>query len=520
VEISAVGSNLVFRVTPLGAEQAPRDQLSAAIVTQPKHRSFAIEQVTGGVFRTRELDMRPVSQLPIGTDDQIVIHLPSSKLSADDDLTDVFTAIEGEDELIVGVEPNPGKLIERYAVVTVRDEVVEGLPARASPVLRDLIVARAIEALAAAVSTEKPPHERPAAATEPEPAAIHPGPGISHSALYDPDDLILDGPAHVAAFERLIRNASERIIIHSTFVTEQRAQATLPLLLHASTKGVRTDVFWGQDDIGSATTSSQAAAARLAVLVAEAGRSDSIKVHPFSTSSHAKIVVADTGRGRWQALLGSCNWLASDFTSFEASVRLRDPALVGLLIRKLAGLVRGRAGIWDNQTVEMTVLGRRIESLPRGNGRTVPMRLLFAPDHARLILQARDRARNRIFVLSHRLGIAGKPVALLPILAAVKARGIEAAVYYGRTTGPLTGADGADITRQFAQQGLHIRPVHRPRIHAKALGWDDDALAISSFNWLSAEPPDAALNREIGVLIEGARAGETFIRVFENARLE
>jgi hypothetical protein len=63
------------------------------------------------------------------------------------------------------------------------------------------------------------------------------------------------------------------------------------------------DILWGHDDIGTATTTSQAAAERLRARVADAGRSDSIRVHPFSTNSHAKIVVADNGKDRWQALL-------------------------------------------------------------------------------------------------------------------------------------------------------------------------------------------------------------------------
>jgi cardiolipin synthase A/B len=301
-------------------------------------------------------------------------------------------------------------------------------------------------------------------------------------------------------------------------VTDAGAEAILPLLLQASAKGVLIDVLWGQDDVGTATNSSQAAAQRMKARIADAGRSDLIRVHPFSTNSHAKVVVADNGKGRWYALLGSCNWLASNFKSFESSIRLRDPAVVGMLIRKLAGLTRGRPGIWHELAVEMTVLGRRVESGPRGRGRTVPMRLLFAPDHAKLTLEARDRAKKRIFVLSHRLGVAGRPVSLLPILAAVRAKNIEAIAYYGQTTGALSGVEGADLTREFATQGVNVRPIHRPRLHAKVLGWDDDALAITSLNWLSADPPDLAVYREIGVVIEAPRIADNFVRVFENAR--
>jgi cardiolipin synthase len=64
VEINVVQSRLVFRATALGMVQAPLDQLPAATVTQPKKRSYAIEQITGGVFRSRELDVRPSYRLP------------------------------------------------------------------------------------------------------------------------------------------------------------------------------------------------------------------------------------------------------------------------------------------------------------------------------------------------------------------------------------------------------------------------------------------------------------------------
>jgi cardiolipin synthase len=515
VEIAATTSRPVFRATPMGLVKAPFDQLPAATVTEPKWHGFAIDQVTGGVFRSRELDIRPQSRLPVTTEDQIVIHLQSSPLHAAGDLSEVFTAIEGEDELIVGVARSPEKLIERYAVVTVRGDVVEGLPSRATPALRYLILSKAKEAAAIAAIA---PGAVPVAevATEREPAKVEPDEAaISRNALYEHDDLIIDAEAHSAALDRAIRGASERLIIHSTFISDSRAQALLPALLQAAAKGVAIDILWGQDDAGSVTTSSRAAAARLQAEVADAGRSDSITVHPFSTNSHAKIVVADNGKGEWSALIGSCNWLASEFASFEASIRLRDPAMVGSLIRKLAGLSRGRPGVWHDLAIEMTVLGRRVGEAPRGRGRTVPMRMLFGSDHAKLVLEARNRAEKRIFVLSHRIGIAARPVTLLPILAAVRANDIDASLYYGRTTGPLSGVDGADLTREFAKEGLAIRPVHRPRLHAKVLGWDDNALAVSSLNWLSADPADSAPYREIGVLIEAPRVADNFIRRFE-----
>jgi len=520
VEIAATADGPLFRSTPIGAIQAPLDHLPAVTTIMPRWRGFAIEQVTGGVFRGRELDIRPYSRLPVTNDDQVVISIPSSSTVSTGDLGEVFTAIEDEDEVIVGVDRSSAKLSERWAVVSVRDGQIEGLPGRASPALRLLIAAKAMESAESLAKAK----EKGNPVIVSVPATITPAREIPASssvqALYESGDLIVDGPEHKEAFDRTIRSAKERIIIHSTFITEARAMSILPALLHATEKGARVDILWGQDDTASGTSSSREAAARLQKKVESEGRADSITIHPFTTNSHAKILVADNGKGGWRAIVGSCNWLASDFSSYEASIRLRDPILVGELIQSLALLDRGRPGLWHDLAIEMTVLGRRVARIPRGSGRTVPMRLLFSPDHAKVVLEARDRAEKRIFVTSHRLGIAGRPVSLLPILSAVKSKDIAAAAYFGRTTGIFSGTEGADLIREFAHDGVTILPVHRPRLHAKVLGWDDDSLAVSSFNWLSADPPDAAIHREIGVLIEAPRLADNFVVRFENARLD
>ena len=106
------------------------------------------------------------------------------------------------------------------------------------------------------------------------------------------------------------------------------------------------------------------------------------------------------------------------------------------------------------------------------------------------------------------------------MLSAVSANKITASAYYGRTTGPLSGMAGADLIREFAKDGVTIRPVHRPRLHAKVLGWDDDALAISSVNWLSADPSERVPFSEIGVLVEAPKIADNFFRIFDNAHID
>ncbi len=197
-------------------------------------------------------------------------------------------------------------------------------------------------------------------------------------------------------------------------------------------------------------------------------------------------------------------------------MRLRDTYLVGGLIRKLAVLAQGRPGVWNELAIELAGLGRKVEKLPAGNGRRVPMRLIYGSEHAQLFLEARDRAQERIFALSHRIGISARSVALLPSLAAVNKKGVDAQFYFGRTTGPLQGANSADLVNHFNNQGIMIKPVHTPRLHAKVLGWDDDNLAVSSLNWLSADPSETAPYREIGVLVEAPKIADNFLARFRN----
>lgn len=519
VEIHTTSNGPVFRATSLGILRAGFEQLPSTTVTEPKWRGFVIEQVTGGVFRSRELDdVRPYSRLPVSNEDQIVVHLDRVILASAGDLGEIFAAIEGEDELIVGIDRAPERLIERYAVVTVREGGIEGLPSRASLKLRALIwdkAQRAWEARGSQLVNTSAVKETSLPSVPIVNREVEAGPV---SALFDSGDLIFDAEEHRDSLEELIGSATERIIIHSTFITDMRAQALLPLFLQAGSRGVSVDVLWGQDDVGSSPNTSSVAAGKIQAVIENEGRGESIKVHQFSTNSHAKIAVADNGRGGWSALVGSCNWLATDFESFEVSVRLRDPVMVGRLVTKLGGLSRGRPGVWTNLAVEMTVLGRRICGVPRGAGRTAPMRILFGADHARLVLEARDRAKKRIFVLSHRIGISARAMALLPALAAARANGVESTFYYGRTTGPLTGVGSADLIREFSREGISITPVHKPRLHAKVLGWDDDNLAVSSLNWLSADPSDASPGREIGVTIEASRLADNFFRRFELSR--
>lgn len=509
VELAPGPQGLIFNATPTGRAQVARGELQAPTVTQARWMGFVIDQVAGSVFRRTEIPVRHQNELSRVRKDAL-IYLERSEQHAREDLAELFAAMEGDDEEIIRVDPSPEKLVERFAVVTVTDGVIEGIPGRAKPELREAILAKAAEAFQKAKSELKGVPAAPASALVPSTQPL--------SALFDQTDIIIDGADHRTALQRALSHAREQVIIHSTFLSEQAIPAALPLLLGAAAKGTTVHILWGQDEEKTGISSSRRAAIALQEAVRNAGRAEQVTVHPFTTRSHAKLLISDDGSGRWSAIVGSCNWLSSEFDSFETSIRVRDPVLVGQLIRHVAALSLGPPGVWNELAKDLTVLGRRVEAQPRGNGRTAKMQILLSPDHGELVLEARDRAQQRIFVTSHRIGLAGRPMVIIPTLAAAKAGKVKAQLYYGRPTGVLSGVDAAGLAREFARQGVAITPIYHPRLHAKILAWDDDAIAVTSQNWLSADPAEGADRREIGILVESNKIADYLIRRFEHAR--
>jgi cardiolipin synthase len=512
VELPPGSAALTFSATQAGVNQVDSRELKAPTTIFPRWMGFVIEQVAGSVFRRTEIAVRHANQLPKHEADNFLYLLKTEEHSRED-LTDLFAALAGDDEVIIRVDSSPEKLVERFAVVTVINGVIEGLPTGARPELREAILTRVAETTSRTRATGSDASAAPVTETKrsTNPTLV--------SALFDQSDIVIGGPDHKLALETILRNAREQVFIHSTFVSEETIPATLRMLFDAAAKGTTVHVLWGQnDEEKSKSSSSRKAAAALQAAVAEAGRSEQILIHPLTTGSHAKLLVADDGSGNWVTIVGSCNWLSSHFDSFEASIKLRDPKMVAQTIRHLAALSLGPPGVWHELTKDLTFLGRRVESSPTGNGRTAKMQLLLAPQHADLVLEARDKAKSRIFVTSHRIGLAGRPMVIAPALSAAKAKQVQVQLYYGRPTGPFSGVDAAGLAAELSRQGLSVKPVYQPRLHAKILAWDDDAVAITSQNWLSADPAESAIRYEIGVFLESNRVADFLIRRFEHAR--
>lgn len=507
VELRSTRGTVIFDATQIGKARSVLDELPSAIDPINKWRSFYIDEETGAAFRIRDLTTSNRRNLPMTTDDQVVHEVKRRQVDSEN-LSEIFNALENQDEFIVGVFPSASRLTQTFGLVTYRDGIPEGIPSRAPRSFIDFIEREYEEVRRTEASIPPAVRQQPSAEVLVK---------ENRTFLFDNSDLILDGPQNRDAFNKLLKNAERRILIHSGFVTSN-VEAVLPNLLAAAGRDVRIDLFYGQDDQPESRSSSEKALESLKKKIAGTGLRDRFHIHPFSTESHAKVAVADDRQNGWTALLGSCNWLASGFTSFDATVRFRDPRIVGELVGILAQLSKGRLGVWTEASTALAVLGRQISQVPVKNGRKAEIALLYTKDHPSLVMEAAREATRRIFVLSHQFGVAGRPVTIFPLLDVAKNSKVSVSAFYGKPAGKQTAANLLDLRGMYREDNLNLQSIERPRLHAKVLGWDDDHLAVTSFNWLSVDPSHHKPLREIGVAIKSNQIAEKFMRDFDLAQ--
>jgi cardiolipin synthase A/B len=489
VEVVATGDRVRFAITSGGCAHVDKEELP--VVTEPltKDMKFAVDGVLGGVLRWRELTfMSPARFERLDRADIVV--LPATPDLRAPKPRDIVESLLDEDETHRGSDRSAARPGEGWVLATVVGDKVEGLPRDAHALRRRVLeVARQSEGVAVEVPVAAPPAMSP-------PREVH----------LAPHDLIVGGQEHWEHIERTIAGARSWIAIHSTFIREEPFRRLLPLLeVAAKSHGVRTDIFWGRGSEREAANPGRRVVERFNADIRAHELMQWIKVHPFSTSSHAKLLIADDGRGRFRATIGSCNWLYTGWNSLEVSVRLGDGAIVADVMDALAEMAYQATGDWSGITAEVAGKARLARAdRSRKQGRLVEGRLLFGADHVRMFEMARDDAQRRIVIASHRLGAAAENMALRPTRAAVADRDVDATLYYSTPSDQITARVAAEMTFRANQEGVLLRQVTEPTMHAKFMYWDDDDLVVTSQNLLSADPLSPL--EEIGIHLRGPGA--------------
>ncbi|AXK71672.1 hypothetical protein DWG18_04780 [Lysobacter sp. TY2-98] len=517
VQVASNAKGSTFSATDAGVLVSEKDDLPSARKSTKRWIAFYVDQLTGSPFRSYELQAIPRRRLDERPDRSSIFVLEPEEALEQPEPSELLDKLTDEDEEIIGFEAGSHRLSRFYALLLVRNGRVEGLPYRVPAKLTDLILA----------ATKQAPLEgstvQTGGATSPtiEVRKVDPAPSVSNC-TFALSDLVLGGDAHREAFRTAVSRAHTRIVVHSTFVSQEGLDFALPLFKHAATRGVQTDVLWGQGDNTEKYLETLSLIRRINDDLRVAGLDGFITLHNFSTQSHAKILVADDlARGRFSAVVGSCNWLSTGYASFDASVRCRDPQMVASVFDALARLSQGREGHWNKLTGDLSRYAFTARGQSKLPGLKVPMALVLGPGHAHYVRTARDEANQRIFVASHRLSEVGKRAVLLPAVAAAQGtRGVAARIYFNRSSGNLSPDGASELVVWSHAEGVKLKAVYDPRLHAKILAWDDDSAVVTSQNWLSSDGSIAQPLQEIGVFVGGARAADHIVRVFDNAHLE
>ncbi|WP_189341590.1 phospholipase D-like domain-containing protein [Mesorhizobium sp. M2A.F.Ca.ET.042.01.1.1] len=506
--MTQTSAGIEFKITPEGLVVTKFDSLP----TEPRRLSrsinFVVDQLTGAVFRTRDLPFLHQHMVEERAKYETVVWIQRPERPVLEGARALVDALFQDDEMFVAMDNYGDRLMDRWALVTVRDGQPEGLTPRAPKPLVEAIV----EAAKRAEKGKAPGESHTVFLPQPIELTARANLPI-HQVHFSTNDIILGGSDHETALLSVLSKARHRVVIHSTFIAEDRFTHLLPHIKRALASGATVDILWGQDGEAKKRKSTLAVVQKIRAFV-EDQKIDNLRVHPFSTTSHSKIILADDGSPeKLLAIIGSCNWLYSGFTSFEASVRLRDPKVVADVADLLAELSRGSLGHWTELTSDLTAIATTQREKPSSSGKT-SLAIVQGQQHAGLVLNARDECRSRLFVTSHKFSDVGRSAILAPALAAAQANGVEVDIYYGEPSGKATGTDVAEMTIDASKLGAKIRPVRNPMLHAKMLIWDDDAAVISSQNWLSSDPAEDNPLQEIGVVIRSSGVGKNVVEKF------
>lgn len=492
VQIVSSNSQVSFSITPYGQRVVGNDILPAITTPVVRRATFAIEEFSGAVFRARDLSLiSPHKLTSMSEIDSSLLKLTAEARATRFQLDRVVAMFLDEDEHCKGLDSQASRMSDKYALVNVTGDIIEGLPGASNHLSARIL----------SIARQRSIPSRSSDISEVVPTTL----SYSRSFQIAPDakQLLQGGNAHRRAIENVLKKAKSWVIIHSTFVEAERFKDLYPLFESAAKRGVRIDILWGKSDSRDRTNAVAEQVELCRVSIRDEDVVERIRLHAFSTNSHAKLLVADNGEGGWVGIIGSCNWLSSSFSSYDISVAFFDAAVVAEILSTLTSLSMGPTG-WSQLACDLAVcatnLGKKI-SRYSGDAEPTRVNLVFGGEHSDYVRRARSEAKKSIVFISHRIRKTASTLALAPANAAAS-ESIGVRMFYG-----LAPDDGADrdqvqfLIDDHVKRGIEIRHVSAPKVHAKVLLWDEDFAVITSQNWLSADPPEDKPYSEIGVYI-------------------
>ncbi|MBY5502347.1 phosphatidylserine synthase [Rhizobium leguminosarum] len=487
IEVRSDDSRVYFAATAAGQRRAKEKTLPERLLKDIRWDSVCVDRLTGHWMRADDLDLVYERDLP--AESEKVTPLLHTFEPNDAALRDLFRL--NLNESLDASTPQFRTPSLPYARVGIAfDEVQTGLPSHAPLALTTALV------------------EWSQRVNDIESAAYTPRSQTQESGMRDEftsEDLIVGGPAHLLLLKQALDDAKSAIVIHSCFVGADTLRELLPDFERAARRKVRVELLWGLNVDPEGTTPSKKISDALAVLDGlPPGVRGRVRLSPDSSGSHAKVIMYDDRHTNiWITVVGSCNFLSSDFDWLEVSIRSRSALLASRVMSRLLSNQLPSLGNWSPTARRLNGLWSQLKQKVRErqeSGR-YSVSLITDLDHYACVTLARDQAKRDIEITCDLYGLAAETSVLVPMETAA-ARGVEVRLLYTRPSKLLLAEGREPAPNDIKTRGLNIDRVRD--VHAKYMGWDDDNLVISSFNWMAtALHSGRSRGAEIGALIQG-----------------
>jgi len=517
LELIKSESSYFFQATTRGKAVANLEQLPLDKEPLISTRQYIIDPSTGDCYRVGHRQQsfqlyhrKRIDELIQSKNGHVAI-LEFKKLISEASYSTIFNCVSDRDEEIIAIDDSYIRISKdqtKYALISVDDsDKIGNAPIGLSSALSVQIIEAAHKKLEILNSIS---HNHMSVGTSTFQGKNWSKEYLSHELKNGEYKLILGGEKHKLAFENALTHSKSRLIIHSTFINTKNLNNLADTFFSLARRSVKIDILWGQIEPTEEDSlkSYQATRESLSNLIEQAqlqGLDTLINIHLEPTESHSKFIIYDREPGSYVALLGSCNWLNSNFNLFEASIELSNQKIVSEIISISADMARGSSKVSNLFSRELSMLANSLQKDKKStSSSTLPasfVQLVLKNDHYELVRKARDNAEKEIFICSHQFSNIAKRPIIAPITTSAKSnREIQANIFYGKTCGGL-GEEGVKaISDSFKEINLNIRRVSNPVAHAKILTWDEDNAVITSLNWLSASAYGNDLD-EIGIYI-------------------
>lgn len=488
VDVRTGGNAVSFEATLRGRKAAELISLPRATRSLKRRTTLCMDRLAMGFFEPEDLTLIHEESLPKNA---VVLRPRVFKLT--------MTPAGSLDRLYMLEDETFEEWVDYritsqrfYALLTIVGENVQGLPPYAPPELSDAILEE--------VSTGQEQVEAPEVVAKP--SSLKTGDGYCLTEVH-PDDLVLGGPEHLAAVQHVFKEANSFVLLHTCFIHPDAVRKLMPAIEAAAKRDVDIDLLWGQrnDRLQGWAIKAFLDVKMIFDKLPPALRRR-IRFADRETGSHAKVILADSGpNATFEAYVGSCNWLSSRYESIEFSLRVREPWAIGSIATALAHLRVPSSGRWSPDIYRLVELRSACRRLGRRENGSHQLAMVIDREHLAAVREARDSAKETIVAVCDLLGPAGETSVFVPARTAAEA-GAQVHLCYNTLAQTLSVEERDRFASDLVQHGIALETCNQ--LHAKFMTWDQDALLVTSFNWLAATlDPWKPRGSEIGMLVKG-----------------